>query len=181
VVDATHPFAETISGNATSACALSGVPLVRLVRPGWSDLPEAARWHWVDNHDEAASVAGRLGRHVFLTTGRLPLASFVVPLASYDVLARVVDPPELALPATWEVLLDRGPYNIDAELSLMRERGIDVLVTKDSGGDLTRAKLDAADALGIEVIVVRRPASPTAVEQVSDLDGVLRWLRARQP
>jgi precorrin-6A/cobalt-precorrin-6A reductase len=179
VVDATHPFAATISAHAAEACAGAEVPLLRLVRPGWDGLPGARRWHWVDGHPQAAALAARLGRRVLLTTGRQRLDCFVGPLASYDVLVRVVDPPDLALPPAWRIVQDRGPYTLAGERALMAGHRTEVLVTKDSGGDLTRAKLDAADAHGVEVVVVRRPAEPAGADRVSDVPGALRWLPRR--
>lgn len=183
VVDATHPFATTISASAALACRAAGRPLLRLARPGWSASPGADDWHWVDSHEDAALVAQRLGGPVFLTTGRQRLDRFVDPLRDETVLVRVVDPVEDPLPATWTVLLARGPYTVDAERDLMRGHDIAVLVTKDSGGDLTRAKLDAATSLDLPVVVVRRPAAPPGVEQVSDVAGARAWVaqRAGQP
>lgn len=180
VVDATHPFAAGVSGHAVEACRRAGVPLLRLARPGWGDHPGASRWHWVDGHDEAASAAGLVGeRTVLLTTGRQSLDRFVGPLAGARVVARVVDPPEQRLPDRWEVLLDRGPYTPERERVLMLEREVGVLVTKDSGGEATRAKLDIADELGLAVVVVRRPGEDRDVASVSDVAGAVRWLRSR--
>jgi precorrin-6A/cobalt-precorrin-6A reductase len=181
VVDATHPFAATISGSAAQACEEASVPLLRLARPGWSSLEGAARWHWVASHEDAASVAQRLGGPVLLTTGRQSLHRFVPSLGASSVLARVVDPVDVPLPETWSVLLARGPYTLEAELALMRDHRASVLVTKDSGGELTRAKLDAADALGVDVVVVRRPVGPAGVQEVTDVAGAVRWLAARPP
>ena len=180
VVDATHPFATTISANAVGACALFAVPLLRLARPGWADLPCADQWHWVESHEEAAETAARLGSRILLTTGRQPLDRFVQPLGSHEVVARVVDPVDLDLPRTWQVVLDRGPYSFDGELSLMRQHRIDVMVTKDSGGDYTSAKLDAAHELGVAVVIVRRPNREVGEhgQFVSDVDAAVRWLRA---
>jgi precorrin-6A/cobalt-precorrin-6A reductase len=180
VVDATHPFAAGISANAVAACAVARVPLLRLARPGWSVAPGAERWHWVDSHDEAARAAAELGESVLLTTGRQNLCRFVGPLAQHRVVVRVVDPVEEQLPDGWSVLLDRGPYSLERERDLMQEHRIGVVVTKDSGGSYTRAKLDAADELGLEVVVVRRPAAPDqGVESVSDVDAAVRWLSSR--
>jgi precorrin-6A/cobalt-precorrin-6A reductase len=175
VVDATHPFAATISTRAAGV----GVPLVRLERPGWAPTyGEQPWWHWVDTHPEAATAAARWGTRPFLTTGRQRLADFLPALGDRTVLARVVDPPEIALPATWTVLLARGPYEARAETELMREHGIDVLVTKDSGGEATRPKLEAAAELGIPVVAVRRPGLPAGVPTVSDAAAARQWLRA---
>jgi precorrin-6A/cobalt-precorrin-6A reductase len=180
VVDATHPFAATISGNAAAACRLAAVPLLRLARPGWSELPGADGWHWVDDHDEAARTVATLGSRVFLTTGRQSLAAFVGPLAALDVLVRVVDPLDPGtVPPGWRMLLDRGPYDEAGERALMARHRTQVLVTKDSGGDLTRAKLDAASALSVQVVVVRRPLAPVGVETVSDVADAVRWTRQR--
>lgn len=176
VVDATHPFAAGFSANVATACRRTGVPLLRLARPGWAGEPGAARWHWVCDHDEAAAVAAGLGTRVLLTTGRQHLDRFTAPLATHRVLARVVDPVDHPLPPRWTLLLDRGPYQLDDEQRLMIRHDVGVLVTKDSGGEHTRAKLLAAEQLGIEVVVVRRPEPEEGVEWVSDVDGCLRWL-----
>ncbi|MEO7422397.1 MAG: cobalt-precorrin-6A reductase [Ornithinibacter sp.] len=179
VVDATHPFAAQISGNAAQACDQARTPLLRLQRPGWSSDPGAEGWEWVDDHDEAAARAAQLGSRPMLTVGRQPLGAFVGPLADLETLVRVVDQPDLPVPGSWRLLLDRGPYLLDSELAVIREHAADVLVTKDSGGEHTHPKLDAAARLGIPVIVVRRPAAPVGVGTVTDVDAALAWVRSR--
>jgi precorrin-6A/cobalt-precorrin-6A reductase len=158
VLDATHPFAEHISVSAATACRLTGVPLVRLERPGWRAAP-GDRWHWADDLSGAATLLPALGRRVLLTTGRQGLAAFAEVQDAWF-LVRCVDPPDPPLPPHHEVILGRGPYTLEGELALIDGHAIDVVVTKDSGGDLTRAKLDAARTRGLPVIIVRRPARP---------------------
>ena len=182
VVDATHPFAATMTANAARACADTRVPLLRLARPGWGDHPDAGRWTWVASQDEAREAAGRLGSRPFLTTGRQTLGHYA-RWADRDVLVRVVEPLASVVPARWSVVQDRGPYAVQGELSLMREHRVDVLVTKDSGGAYTRAKLDAARQLEVPVVVVRRPEPPRGVPTVSTTGEVLAALSdaARDP
>ncbi len=167
VVDATHPFAERISD---SAAALVGVPLIMLRRPGWAGR---ADWHWVDSLADAVNALPALGQRVFLTTGRQGLTEFAESPLWF--LVRCVDPPDCPMPERAELLLARGPYTVDGELALMRRHRIDVLVTKDSGGNLTVAKLDAAETLGIPVVVVRRPPTPDVLV-VPTVADVLAWL-----
>lgn len=172
VVDATHPFAQQITANAVAATARVGVPLVRLQRPGWAHHPFADTFTWVDDVDAARTAAEGLGQRPFLTTGRQQLESF----ATWDdryVLARVVDPPDWDVPPRWEVLRARGPYPYAAERELLESRRIDVLLTKDSGGSLTEAKLAAAHDVGVPVVVVRRPAVPTCVLVVESVAHAL--------
>ena len=174
VVDATHPFAATISGNAAAASAATGTPLLRLARPGWSDHPDADRWTWVD---DVEGVLALPGERPFLTTGRQGLAAFL-PWAARSVLVRVVDPPDLDLPPAWRVLRSRGPYALDGERAILTEHRADLLVTKDSGGTHTEAKLDAARELGVPVVVVRRPALPMGVPAVADVPAAAAWVHA---
>jgi len=173
VVDATHPFAETISAHAVDACARAGLPLLRLARPGWSPR-DGDDWHGAGSLAEVAALLPKLGSRVFLTTGRHGLAAF----ATLDLwfLIRCVDPPDAPLPPRSEVLLARGPYERDAERALMDNRGIDVLVTKNSGGALTEGKLGAARDLGIPVVMVARPAA-AAAESVTTVSEAIRWIQ----
>lgn len=175
VVDATHPFAAGISANAAAACAAAEVPLLRLERPGWAAAPGADGWHWVDDHDEAAATASRVGRRPFLTIGRQSLDRFVGPLAGHHALVRVVDPPEVELPASWRLLLNRGPYSVEGERELFADHGVDVLVTKDSGGGHTWSKMAVADELGVPVVVVRRPGSAPGVPVVDSAAAAAEW------
>lgn len=173
VVDATHPFAEGISAAAAAVCPAAGVPLLRLERPGWSQ-PDGAEWHWADTLAHAADVLPALGKRVFLTTGRQGLAAFA-GLTGHWFLIRCVDPPAPPLPPQHEVLLARGPYTVDGELELMRRHRVDVLVTKDSGGSMTVAKLHAAQTLGLPVVVVRRPPRPD-VPTLHSVDDAADWV-----
>lgn len=175
VVDATHPFAAIISGNAHAACESSGVPLLRLERPGWS----CDRWHWVDDNAAAAALTASLGTRPFLTVGRQGLDAYAGPLAESAALVRVVDPPETEIPAAWTVLQDRGPYDLVSERALFEQHRADVLVTKDSGGTWTRPKLDVADELDVPVVIVRRPPSPPGVRVVSTPAEAAAWVAAR--
>jgi len=174
VVDATHPFAETISAHAADACARAGLPLLRLARSGWSRR-DGDDWHDAASLSEAAALLPELGNRVFLTTGRQGLAAF----AGLDLwfLIRCVDPPDGPLPARHEVLLARGPYERESERALMRDHGIDVLVTKNSGGPLTEGKLDAARDLGLPVVMVSRPAA-AAGDTVTAVSDAVHWVQS---
>ncbi len=172
VIDATHPFAAAMTANAAAACAATGTPLLRLQRPGWTAEP-GDDWRWVGDLAEAAAAVAGAGS-VFVTTGRKDLAAFAGLTGA--VLVRSVDPPEPPLPARCTVVLARGPFTVEEETALMREHGVEVLVTKDSGGGMTAAKLTAARELGVPVVLVRRPPPPPGVPVAATVEKALDWL-----
>jgi precorrin-6A/cobalt-precorrin-6A reductase len=174
VVDATHPFAATITANAVRAGALTGVPAVVLRRPGWEAGPGDRR-HSVHSLAEAADLVPKLGRRAFLTTGRLGLAAFA-HVRDVHFVVRSVEPPDPPLPEFTEVVLARGPFTVADESELLRVYAVDVLVTKDSGGAATAAKLTAARDAGLPVVIVRRPPLPPGAHAVPDVAGALAWL-----
>ncbi|MGC4939618.1 cobalt-precorrin-6A reductase [Kribbella sp. DT2] len=173
LVDATHPFAATMTEHAAEAAQRTGTPLLVLRRPGWS----ATSGQWVDSADVAAQLLPQAGTRAFLTIGRQGLDAFAH--TGLWTLARCVDPPEM-LPTWCTLLLARGPFTLEGELALLREYRIDVLVTKDSGGAMTSAKLEAARQLGVPVVVIRRPPLPPGVQAVESVDQVVEWLQARR-
>jgi precorrin-6A/cobalt-precorrin-6A reductase len=175
LVDATHPFAATMTANAAAAAAATGTPLLRLQRPGWSPRP-GDDWRWVDSLDEAAAAVAGAGS-VFLTTGRQGLAAFAGLRGRC--LVRSVDPPDPPLPERATVVLGRGPFTVEEELAVLREHDVEVVVTKDSGGGMTAAKLTAARQLGVPVVLVRRPPVPPGVPVVATVEEALTWVLAR--
>jgi precorrin-6A/cobalt-precorrin-6A reductase len=155
VIDATHPFASTISAHAAAACAELGVPLERLWRPEWTRRP-GDRWHWADDTAMAARMAAKLGRRVLLTVGVGEVGVFARNGGPLYVVRLIVEPGCLPLPRC-QVVLGRGPFTVAGELALMRAFRVDLLVTKASGGAATEAKLTAARKLRIPVVMIRRP------------------------
>ncbi|WP_062990993.1 cobalt-precorrin-6A reductase [Nocardia anaemiae] len=175
VIDATHPFAGTMSANAAGAATDLGLPLLHVRRPGWSEQP-GDRWIRVPDLDAAAQEVSELGERVFLTIGRQGVAAFA-GLTQQWFLIRAIDPPTGALPPHHELILARGPFSPADEQRLLARHRIDVLVTKDSGGDQTAAKLDAARSAGLPVVVVDRPVLPLGAEVVESVAEAWKWLR----
>jgi precorrin-6A/cobalt-precorrin-6A reductase len=174
IVDATHPFASRISANAVAACRATRTPLVVFSRPPWTREP-GDRWIEVATIAEAVDALGAAARTVLLTQGRLQLAAFArAPQHRYIV--RAIDrPAEIGALPDCRLILARGPFSLADEIALMRNEGVEALVTKNSGGDATYAKIEAARALEIEVVIVRRPPAPEA-ETHHDVDAVLAWI-----
>lgn len=173
-IDATHPFAAQISANAAVAAAECNVPHLMLVRPAW-EMVEGDRWIEVASHSEAAKALSGQSQRVFLTIGRQELAAFA-GLDSIWFLMRAIDPPALNTPVpNGKLLLARGPFTLEDERQLLLEYHIDTIVSKNSGGAATYAKIVAARELGIPVVMVQRQPIPD-VEQVADVEGAISWL-----
>jgi precorrin-6A/cobalt-precorrin-6A reductase len=173
VVDATHPYAATITASAAAVCEDVGLPHLVLARPGW-DPGDATV---VGSDAEAAkTVAAERYSRVFLTTGRSGTAAFI-DVDAWFLIRAVTAPDADTLPRRHQLLLSRGPYHYDDELALLRDHHVDALVTKNSGGAMTRPKLDAASALGVAVVMVDRPPLPAGVRTVSTVDDAADWVR----
>jgi precorrin-6A/cobalt-precorrin-6A reductase len=174
LIDATHPFADRISLNAAVAAAQCQIPHLILARPEWKQI-EGDRWIEVDSHAAAARVLSQQSQRVFLTIGRQELGAFA-GLDNIWFLMRAIDPPapETRIPSG-KLLLAKGPFSLASELQLLREYHIDTIVSKNSGGAATYAKIVAARELGIPVVMVQRTGLPEA-EKVADVEGAISWL-----
>jgi precorrin-6A/cobalt-precorrin-6A reductase len=174
VIDATHPYAATITAHAAAVCDELGVPHLVLARPAW-DPGDAIV---VGSDAEAAkTVAAERYSRVFLTTGRSGTAAFA-DVDAWFLIRAVTAPDTATLPLRHQLVLSRGPYQYDNELVLLRRHHIDALVTKNSGGAMTRPKLDAAAALGVMVVMVDRPPLPPNLVTVASVDDAVDWLRS---
>ncbi len=178
VIDATHPFAAGMSRNAAAACALTGAPLIALERAPWSPQP-GDRWTRVADVAAAAQALDGPGESVFLAIGRQNLAAFAArPQHRY--LLRFVDPPETAPPLPEAVVVvSRGPFTVAGDIALMRAHGVTRVVAKNAGGEGARAKIDAARALGLAVVMIDRPALGVAGpprRSVDSVAAILDWL-----
>lgn len=177
LVDATHPFAAEMSANARNAASATGVPLVQLVRPAWT--PGAGdTWRNASSMDHAADIVESTARRAFLTVGRQGVHSFAHNARTWF-LVRSIEPPDLPMPPGHELLLSRGPFELVDETALMIDRRIDLLITKNSGGAMTEAKLVAARELHIPVVMVARPLLPAGDHVVDNAADVLSLLGSR--
>ncbi|HEY2133253.1 MAG TPA: cobalt-precorrin-6A reductase [Acetobacteraceae bacterium] len=171
LIDATHPFATQMKRHAAAASQIAKIPLLAILRPPWQ--PESGdRWTIVADMPEAARALGAAPRRVLLTIGQKDLAAFHAPQHRYII--RSVDPPVMPPPNAM-LITARGPFDEAEEMALMTRHGIDILVTKNSGGTATAPKLAAARKLGVAVIMVARPPPPE-METVPDAEVALRWL-----
>ncbi|MBS7813704.1 cobalt-precorrin-6A reductase [Roseococcus pinisoli] len=174
LIDATHPYAATMSRHAAEAAARLGLPFLALRRPPWQRAP-GDNWTEVADARGALAALGTAPRRVFLALGRQELAPFV-EAPQHDYLIRSVDPiePPLAVPHA-RYILARGPFPEAAEHALLRDARIEAIICKNSGGSATYGKIVAARALGIEVLLLRRPPLPPAPE-VATAAEAMAWL-----
>lgn len=173
VIDATHPFAAQMSHHAIEACAQNGVPLLALQRPAWRAEP-GDHWHCVPDFDAALNALPATPSRIFLAIGRQHVQPFLQRTPHWYLL-RVVEPGLEVPPQRGAVVVQRGPYTLEGDLALLRTHRIEWVVAKNSGGQGGQAKLLAARALGLPVLLIERPALPPRpiAETVAE---ALRWL-----
>lgn len=181
VIDATHPFAARMGWNAAEGCAAAGVPLLRLERPAWRPVT-GDRWVGVPDWGGAVVALRDMGAHrVLLALGRQDLAPFAVLPRTWFLIRSVEAPDPMPPFAAAEVLLARGPFTLEDETALLRDRAIDAIVCKNSGGTATDAKLTAARMLGVRVVMRDRPPRPAGVPVVASVPEALGWLDRLSP
>jgi precorrin-6A/cobalt-precorrin-6A reductase len=174
LIDATHPYAATISMNAATAAPQARVALLALRRPGWTP---AAGDRWIEVGDVAGAVRalGSMPRRVFLALGRKEIEPFAdAPQHSYLVRSVEAITPPLKVPHA-AYINGRGPFAEAGERTLLQQHCIEVVVAKNSGGSASYGKIAAARALSLPVIMLRRPWLP-AVEAVETVDDAVAWL-----
>ncbi len=183
LVDATHPFAERISKNALLASSEIGIPLLVFNRPPWVKKYND-QWIEVSRLENAVKYLKNLEKIpgslfstglIFLTTGNKDLWLFQNSL-NCNFLIRTVEKPELV--SEWpkaKFLKDRGPYTLENEIKLLKKHNISMLVSKNSGGASTYAKIEATRHLKIPVLMVKRPEIITA-KSCQTVNEAVEWL-----
>jgi precorrin-6A/cobalt-precorrin-6A reductase len=182
VVDATHPFAATMADHAFLACEETGRPRLKIVRPPWREK-QGDRWISVPDVCSAAAalLTGKAGNLagpagcVFLTVGRQEVKAFE-DIPGHRFLARMIEMPEE--PPGFEVIRERGPFTVEDELRLLREHAVAVIVSKNSGGEATSAKLEAARILSVPVLMIERPPMPPG-ERTDNVEAAASWVEAK--
>jgi precorrin-6A/cobalt-precorrin-6A reductase len=174
LIDATHPFAAQISWNAAAAATSVGIPHLMLVRPPWPKV-ESDRWIEVEHNAAAAAVLPELANRAFLTIGRQELAAYAFLKDQWFLMRMIEPPPANAAIPLGLVLLARGPFSLSDERSLLLTHNIEAIVSKNSGGEATYAKLIAARELSLPVVMVQRPLAPK-VMQATTIPDAVHWL-----
>jgi len=174
LIDATHPFAAAISANAVQAAESANVKLLALRRPPWEKV-SGDNWIEVESVEQAVTALGDTPKRVFLALGRNELQPFTAaPQHSY--LVRSVDPVDPPLAVRDAVYIAaRGPFSEEEDRDLLTRHEIEAIVAKNSGGTATYSKIAAARALGLPVVMLKRPALPDAAS-VATVEEVVAWL-----
>lgn len=177
VVNAVHPFAAVMSQHVSIACEKLSLPLLRLKRPGWKATP-ADTWHHAPDLNKAAMVLAEITQplQIFLTTGRKETRPFKNAPQHHYILRSIEAPLPADLPPHTTLITARGPFDLAGEYDMLRRHQINWLVTKNSGGKATFAKIEAARQLNIPVLIIDRPAQP-AGPCVHTAQEALSWLQ----
>jgi len=174
MVDAAHPFAVKISANAAQASTQTGIGCLRFERPPWQEQP-GDYWTHVKDIENAVQAIPEDAR-VLVTIGRQKIAAFF-SRPDIHVIARMIEKFSSPVPGNAEIFLARPPFTLEQEYALLEEKGITVLVTRNSGGNATFAKIGAARELGIPVIMITRPQK-AEVTTLASIEALLENIEA---
>ncbi len=174
LVDVTHPYASQMANHAALACEESNIPRIKFVRPAWIKV-SGDDWRGAQNLEEAAESIPEIAQRIFLATGHKDLPVFK-SLSERWFLVRLVDAPKAEISLDkYQLILGRGPFNLETEIKLFKTHKIDAVVSKNSGGS-TYAKIEAARNLGLPVIMIDRPKPPKGLV-VGSLGGIKNWVK----
>ena len=174
VAAATDPFAARVSVSERLACDAVVIPRLVFSRSPWVAAADD-RWREVPDIARAAAILPQLGARIFLSIGSQQLAAFA-GLRGVHLVVRMIDSPKTELPlADYSVILGRGPFCEAAETDLLRGERIDAVVSRNSGGNATFAKIAAARNLRLPVVMIA-PPPPERGQYVETLEEALQWV-----
>lgn len=170
IIDATHPYAVQMSQHASTAAASLALPLLHLERPAWQPS-KVDIWQTVSSISDAASELPQ-GARVLLAIGRKEIGKFS-HRSDIFALVRTIESPDCQLPEHWNLISGRPPITVSDEVQLIEKYGVTHLVTKNSGGERSFAKIAAARQLGLKVIMIDRPTLPPG-HSATSIEAALR-------
>ncbi len=142
------------------------MPCIQYHRPAWEQT-EDDNWIMVKSIEEAAKILPDVGNRALIASGAKNLHAFE-GLEKTWLLVRTVDAPRDPFDLEFgEWLFARGPFSVESETELLERNEIDVIVSKNSGGEATFAKIEAARNLGIPVIMIERPGGEPVIQAPS--------------
>lgn len=179
VINATHPYAATMGNKAVAAGAEIGIPVWRFLRPAWQ-VQAGDDWRTYQNDDDLLQQLKGFKRPL-LSAGQMSREQLVAITQSAGFergVWRTAALPKFDVPEKITWLKAIGPFDLASERDLLKQHQIDVIVTKNSGGDSTSAKLDAARELGISVLLQQRPKVNDATQTFSDYSQLIEAVQA---
>ncbi|QHQ37388.1 cobalt-precorrin-6A reductase [Algicella marina] len=174
IVDATHPFAARMSAHAAAAGRQTGKPVVHLRRPEWR-AQDGDNWRVVPDLASAAAALPT-GARAFLGTGGGSAKDFM-ERTDTSLTLRTIEPPSAEIAPHIRGITGRPPFDTEEEKALLLLIGATHVVAKNSGGAGGYAKLAAARALRLPVIMVARPPMPEGAETVGDVHAAVAQVR----
>ena len=173
LIDASHPFDKESTELCKRVSKLADIKLTHFLRPPWTPTIDD-NWTSVRTLDEAAKIIPD-GSNVFIATGRIGLEKFS-KLTSSKFFIRRLGKVKLQCPLdNGKFIYGNPPFSLKDEISLFRSLKIDILVIKNVGGDGSFAKVEAARAMNISVIMIERPKE-SPINAITTIPEIFKWM-----